>query len=912
MNRQEWQRIEAAFDQVLDLPRHEWRAACARLAAGDATLQRELESLLENVDAQDAVLDSPAMDLFGGSSSSEATGLAPGTQIGAYRVIALLGRGGMGEVYRAERADGLFEHQVAIKLIRSDVGVRPSQFRAERQILARLEHPGIARLHDGGVMAGGRPFMIMELVDGQPITDWCRQHRASLAERLRLFIEVCTAVAYAHRNLVVHRDLKASNVLVTPDGRVKLLDFGIARLLDQTPNEETRVALTPRHAAPEQLTGGMTTTATDVYALGVLFFELLTDTSPWGAVDLPLALLVQRMLQDPVPLASEVAGRASAPPVAAKQLSGDLDAIVAKALRKEPDQRYESANALQQDIARMIRSEPVVAREGARLYVACRFLRRHRVGVLWAAAALLAVIVGASLALWQADRAFAQARRARAVQEFTLSIFKGTDPNEVRDHDPTLSELLDRGARQLDSTLGSQPLALAELHRDIGDIYGDISDFAKARVQLERALALYRSVGEEQSAGGIETLFLHGSILGELGEFQAAKGELERTIEWGRLRFGPRNRWAVGAREKLAYVLSALGQSAAAIKVGEEGLAQPVGEDLAYDRLRRLRLRLVLGSIQASAGQTSDSRRTLAGVVADAPSVPEFGFLDRATAQIQLARSSYLDEDYAAALAAIQGIIPELDRKVGATADRTIKAREVLVATLAALGRFDAACDVARANLDNRLARKMHEDEPLAVEEAILANTLRRAMRFDEAWPVITEALRIHDAADPQHTFETEYTRIIAGQILIGRGSLREGTALLEQAQHNAQGLKDWAGSGDQGRLLEALAWARRLSGDWAEAGSLFSQACAVIDQSARANSLPALRCAVELSWARAWLDSQDAIAVAAFTQSANRYRQALPSDHIAVDDLARMQSELDAHRGLANPQARANLLFLH
>ena len=493
----EWQRIDAALDEILGLAPGEWNAACRRLSGDDAAFRLELESLLAQVGGEDPVLDFAAGSLPIGEASPQ-IGLPQGARIGAYRVMELLGAGGMGEVYRAERADGQFEHQVAIKLMRREVGDRTQRFHAERQILARLEHPNIAGLHDGGVAEDGRLFMVMDLVVGQSITRWCAQHRSSLAERLTLFLAVCDAVAYAHRKLVIHRDLKPNNVFVTAEGDPKLLDFGVARLLDQTPNEETRHgALTPGYAAPEQLAGGQITTATDVYALGMLLFELLTGANPWGYEDMPLATLVGRVLEDDAPIASKFAASQRQPPVSPKELAGDLDAIIAKAVRKEPESRYGSVTLLQADIVRMLQSEPVSAREGAITYVAGRFFKRHRWGVMAGgliAAAILAAAVGIA---WQGHIAKQEAARALAVKNFLITVFRASDPRIARDKPRgqiTAKELLDGSVSRIDQDFAQQPELQLELLGIAAEIYGYLLDddrydaLMKQRVNLARRL----------------------------------------------------------------------------------------------------------------------------------------------------------------------------------------------------------------------------------------------------------------------------------------------------------------------------------------------------------------------------------------------------------------------------------------
>jgi eukaryotic-like serine/threonine-protein kinase len=508
--RSEWQRVDAALDEILMLAPEEWRAACARIAGDDADLRHELESLLAKVGGEDPILDFPAGSVPVGSEAP-APGLPPGTRIGAYRVVAMLGRGGMGEVYRAERADGHFEQQVAIKLMRPELVDRAPRFHAERQILARLKHPHIATLQDGGMAEDGRLFMVMDLVVGRPITHWCRERRSPLRKRLELFIAVCDALAYAHRKLVVHRDIKPNNVFVTEEGEVKLLDFGVARLLDQTSRDETRHgALTPGYAAPEQLTGGQITTATDVYALGTLLFELVTGASPWGAEELPLAALVGRVLEDTAPAASKVAAQRADAPVPAKLIDGDLDAIIAKAMRKEPESRYESVALLQADVVHMLRSEPVSAREGARWYVAGRFLKRHRWGVAAAAAVALAVLGGAGGIAWQGHVAKQEAARASAVKGFLIQVFRASDPRIAADKprgEITAKELLDISAGRIDKEFADQPDLRLELLGLATEIYGYLGDDERYETLMRQRVSL-----ASRLYGGHHPIVIEGEI----------------------------------------------------------------------------------------------------------------------------------------------------------------------------------------------------------------------------------------------------------------------------------------------------------------------------------------------------------------------------------------------------------------
>lgn len=491
----EWGRIEAALDEVLALPEGEWRGACTRIAGEDKSLLSELESLLANVHGDDPVLDFPAAGRAAETPTAH-PGIPAGTRIGAYRIIELLGSGGMGEVYRAERADGQFEQQVAIKLMRSGLSDRAQRFQAERQTLARLEHPNIAGLRDGGVAEDGRLFMVMDLVRGLPITQWCREHGCSLTQRLQLFSAICDAVAYAHRKLVVHRDIKPNNVLVTEEGEVKLLDFGVARLLDQASTQDTlEGAMSPGYAAPEQLTGEPITTATDIYALGVLLFELLTGANPWGREALPLAALVGRVLQEQVPPASRFADRQALAPVPAKALRGDLDAIIAKAMRAQPESRYESVTQMQQDISCTLLSQPVSARAGARWYVVGRFVKRHRWGLAAAAVVILAVLGAAGGIAWQGHIAKQESARALAVKDFLVKVFRASDPRIASDKPRgqiTAKELLDDSVGRIDQQFAGQPELRLELLGITMEIYGYLGDDERFEALMKERTSLAR------------------------------------------------------------------------------------------------------------------------------------------------------------------------------------------------------------------------------------------------------------------------------------------------------------------------------------------------------------------------------------------------------------------------------------
>ena len=428
-----------------------------------------------------------------------AANLPSGTRLGAWQVLRPLGRGGTGEVYVAARADGAFQQKAALKLLLSRGGAESTRFQSEREILARLEHPCIARLLDGGVHRDGRPYMVMEYVEGTSLTEFCDNSHLDLPARLTLFCEVCNVVAYAHRSLVVHRDLKPRNILVTADRRVKLLDFGVAKLLDAVAKplagELTFAPLTPDYAAPEQLTGQPITTATDVYALGVVLFELLASRKPFQHTDVPIAQAVRAVLHDEPPVLSRAARATGSAHLPAKLLEGDLDAIVAKCLRKEPEHRYESVEALELDVRRYSSSQPVLAREGARLYVLGRFMRRHRWMVAACATVMVALAAGLGVVSWQAHRialerdiARRAATREEAVRYYLTRMFRSS-AGERGAQPATAKAMLDQSAKRVLAQYRDDPYLAGKVVETLADLYGALEDFEGQAPLLESFLA---------------------------------------------------------------------------------------------------------------------------------------------------------------------------------------------------------------------------------------------------------------------------------------------------------------------------------------------------------------------------------------------------------------------------------------
>ncbi|HXU46378.1 MAG TPA: serine/threonine-protein kinase, partial [Thermoanaerobaculia bacterium] len=399
MTPERWQRVQDLLEVAFERSEDERGAFLAESCGEDEALRSEVEAMLALETELGDFIETPVFDLPGDS------GLEPGSRLGPYRIVSELGRGGMGAVYLAERADSEYEKKVAIKLLKRglDTDELIRRFRGERQILARLDHPNIGRLLDGGTTGDGRPYLVMDYVVGRPIDAYCSERNLPLPERLRLFGQVCRAVHFAHQNLVVHRDLKPGNILVTADGSPKLLDFGIAKLIEDDAEPFATVAalkmMTTEFASPEQVRGEPVTTATDVYSLGALLYRLLVGRSPYRPVTEGRAALAEAVCeQTPIRPSLAAAEGPEADRDAGKRLRGDLDNIVLRALQKDPARRYESAEQLASDVQRHLDGLPVLARPDSLGYRVGKFVNRHRMGVGLAAAALVAVLAFAIVA----------------------------------------------------------------------------------------------------------------------------------------------------------------------------------------------------------------------------------------------------------------------------------------------------------------------------------------------------------------------------------------------------------------------------------------------------------------------------------------------------------------------------------
>jgi serine/threonine protein kinase len=583
LSRERWEQLDALLAAAIDRSPEAREALLRDAAAVDPELESAVRELLQiHADADDALgesvtdlvplLMSSADEELGGDANES---LPVGGVVGPYRIVEEIGRGGMGSVYLAERADDQFEKRVALKVVKRgmDTDEVLRRFRHERQILASLEHPNVARLLDGGVTADGRPYLVMEHIDGQPVDSYCDERRLTVDQRLNLFAAVCQAVQYAHRNLVVHRDLKPSNILVSAAGEPKLLDFGIARLLtgsdDDAPLTRTggRI-LTPEFASPEQITGAPITTASDVFGLGVVLYLLLTGRLPFRRPQSSRAEVDRSVLEDDperpsvAVLRAQVRDTAASPELAAgvrgetparlsRRLRGDLDTMILKALEKDPARRYASVDQLLDDLQRHRQGRPLIAQPGTVRTRAMKFARRHRFGVGAAVAfALLGTVSAVAFmsehrqTVQERNRAERERDKAEEVAAFVEQLFAASSPFAPvpgpMDTVP-VRVFLDRGALQVQRELNDRPLVQAQMLDVVGRVYHSLGLYDDAKPLLERALSQRRATEGSTRGDVAESLTSNGLLLVQTGQYDQAQQLLEEALALRRADLGSRH-----------------------------------------------------------------------------------------------------------------------------------------------------------------------------------------------------------------------------------------------------------------------------------------------------------------------------------------------------------------------------------
>lgn len=800
MDADRWKLLSQVFAESLEGDGDEREAYLDSVCADDPELRDEIERMLAS--------DPEAVDRI---ASDAAASLSPdwvGTTIGRYRIVREHAKGGMGRVFVAERADGTFDQTVALKVLHSSLvsDELVERFRLERQILARLQHRNIATLLDGGVTAEGQPWFAMEFVEGRPIDRYADDERLTVDERLRLFQDVCRALVYAHGALVVHRDLKPDNILTTAEGEVRLLDFGIAKLIaeDAEGDAETEgtnlLALTPAYASPEQVRGEPIGTATDVYSLGVILYELLTGTRPYE-LSSRVPIEVARVVCDTEPprpstRVLETVSRPAEPDDAGhrrktdarrlhRRLSGDLDVICMKALRKEPDRRYTTVQEFLDDIERHLTGRPVRARRPTLGYRLAKGVRRNRIAVSAAAAVLVTattlVTFYTGRVREERDRAQIEAQKATEVADFLQGLFEVVDPEESQGETITARELLDAGAHRIDEGLSNQPEVQATMLRLIGEIYVDLGLVQEGAELLERAVDLNASIyGDEHEEWAMSKLSL-ASTIQDLGDIESAEPHFQEAIAVLEQALEPTDPILGDATRMYAYWLETDGQYDAAIEQYQAGigiLRASVDEDDeslvsalgAYGNLlrqldRRDEAEPILRETLAI------QRRTLGNRHPDtAGTARELAALLRDEREFEESERLFLE-------------VLEIRREVlGPNHREVANTLNSYANLLSRMGETDRALDTYRdfVSIVEEIHPDAHPDRAAAYHN--LATTLSDVGRFEEAEPYFLRSIEMQDIVYREDHPNRAFPRVGLSTVYRRTGRPAEAEPLLREA----------------------------------------------------------------------------------------------------------------------------------
>jgi serine/threonine-protein kinase len=838
-----WAALSRLLDEALErdaAARAEWLRRIATTHPDLAPLLRTLLAAHATSEAGDVLsrlpqLDAPAHD------ATEVTGLAVGSLVGPYRLTREIGSGGMAEVWLAERADGAFERELALKLprltcLRRDLAAR---FRHERDILARLEHPHIARFYDAGVSSDGLPYLAMEYVDGQPITTWCDACTLAITARLRLFAQVLDAVRFAHANLVIHRDLKPSNVLVTSGGQVRLLDFGIAKLLaagqiapESQLTQLAGRALTPDYASPEQIKGEALTTATDVYSLGVMLYELLTGQLPYRLKVRSAAQLEQAIVTaDParpsaVVSASTASARGSSQKQLTRMLGGDLERIVLKALAKEPAQRYGSVAELAEDLRRYQTGQTVHARPTSWSYRARKLAMRNRLAVGAATAISVALIAAAAVSFWQArlarqqaQIAHQQATRAEEVKDFVLSLFDAANVDRGGRRQTTAVDLLQGARDRLKVAPIADDATRIELLTTLGWAMHGLGELRGAESLLADAARLASTTSRDNDRIAAQALAAYGTVLVRRGELEIGATQLAAAEQRSR---------RVGDTSTLVMVLLAEadlrakeGQYESAIRLAREPILMVERDPLTVDKADVIQAHEFLADFTREAFRPGALEIARAGMA-----LARELYGDRATPTYAHMRRSYAlaladAGDVAGGLAQLQEARRLQSELLGANHLQVARSHRHLANLFLMLGDPTSAEENVREAL--RIATMYSAGEPtmpLAAAKFVYGGVLADARRYDTA---LTESRDADAAYTAVYGADSEAARLARS----GVGLALTGLGQLEQAQTVFDSLRARAfrSSREEAIFKERLGLLRSAQGKHTEALQLLRDA---------------------------------------------------------------------------------------
>ena len=753
-------KADSVLKQLLELPVEKRPEHLERTCGDDPGFKAFVARLLAQATADDGNLSAGGgLQFFGVETSDFALhGVARanvGDQIGAFRLVRELGQGGMATVYLAERADGQFEQQVAIKVL-DRLGETASRFEQERQILASLDHPHIARLLDGGVTEHGVPYVVMEYVEGVALLDYCSQNGLTVDERIRLFVRVADAVNDAHRKLIVHRDIKSANVLVTAAGTPKLLDFGIAKLLgtDVLPNAApvTQMAapMTPEYASPEQIRGEPMSVATDVYQLGFLLYLLLTERSPYNVPARDLAALIHAITDaEPIPPSRRVPGEGgnvvagTSRNKLAKTLRGDLDRVVLKALHKDPLHRYGSAAALADDLQNVLSHRPVAARPDSFSYRFQKFVQRRALAVAVSAVVLVSMALGVTLFTYRLAQekqlAETEARKATEIAAFMQDLFSAANPRVAAGESLSAKDMLDYGANRLAGTLGDQPDVKGALLGGIGDAYIELGELGLAEELLRDALELQAESGNTENEPYTKTIVALADVTRRQGRYADAEELSRRGYEASRRVLGPDHPTTQDARTTMGLAILRQSRFQEAENIFREQLSAleetpedsrivTVANDLGSTLLMQARYEEGLEAYERS----FDLGQRLLG--AKHPhtlnALNNIALSNQALGNVELGADQF------------RQVIALRTEVLGTEHPRTLRSRQHLAASLVTLGEYAQAIDVLQSLYDTR-TRVLGDDHPDTLWTLQdLGRSYAGAERYDEAITLLGDVLQ--------------------------------------------------------------------------------------------------------------------------------------------------------------------------
>jgi len=594
LNKDKFLIAKQLFDEALNLDTKKRNIFLDERCGNDSEIKFEVLSLLHSLENTKDFLEKPLVK----TETSEELFIDPylGKEIGNYIIDGEAGVGGMGIVYAGKRNDKEFEQKVAIKILKHGITSEYllKRFQIERQTLANLQHPNIAQLLDGGRTIDGLPYLVMEFIDGIPITEYCNQNKLSIEERLKLFRKVCDAVHFAHQNLIIHRDLKPGNILVKKDGTPKLLDFGIAKFIDENlvDNNEglTRIGiwhLTPEYASPEQIKGERITITSDIYSLGVLLYQILTGAQPYKITNSSPAAISKIITEESVQKPSERVKQTSEsklenkflnPVKLSNNLKGDLDNIVSKAMHKDPLRRYVSVEQFSEDIRKHLVSLPVIARKDTANYRISKFITRHKVGFISSVGFLVFIVVGLIVITWQAnvaakerDNAKIEANKLERVNKFLQTMLSSVDPDEIG-RDVKVHDVLQIASRNIDTELKGQPEIEAAIRRTLGNTYTNLGEYDNAKVHLERALQLDEKIYGKESENVAINLYDLAMYFHWIGELKNADSLYNKSLSIFRKTLKEPNRNLALTLNGCGLIKSDLGNYSGAVNQFKEAL----------------------------------------------------------------------------------------------------------------------------------------------------------------------------------------------------------------------------------------------------------------------------------------------------------------------------------------------------